>query len=480
MRDGVTWVPFRAVAEATGAEVGWDGETRAVTSKYNANQTDFVIDGKKAVIVNDITFVPDDFIMGMIEQYHSPIDFTGITISDDEIIYRNDELGFSLAFPASWEGKYNIVENLSLLRGSSVEIFHKPTVDELGEAPGLLFTFLRFDGVFTDPDMLIQAGGTLILANANDYCYFLNGVSDVEYNQTPGSVSAVEYKAMLSQYRDIASSFKLLNEQPNELIDENDDSANGFNYKNVLYTNDKLGFSVELPDCIGDIFGIDEKYVERDERGGAGITIYHKASRDAGDSGDVFYIERWIGIWSQENPPIMAGLHEVVAESDTYTYMISTPSGVEYNGNDKETAEICEWLYTQLDVIGKTVILVNPATSIPNAGYQTEAEFLSDNMQFRETAYEAAEAVLRADAKKLSIHLIDTKQSSKIIQGLTDVYDELVSLQLKFVLSDIISDNEIRASYEYKLIGEDSYNYVSMVFKKQGGEWKVDWIGIEK
>jgi beta-lactamase regulating signal transducer with metallopeptidase domain len=258
-----------------------------------------------------------------------------------------------------------------------------------------------------------------------------------------------------------------------------------FNFSTFNYVTEMLGISVELPDCVDDavngddIFGIELNYVERNERGGTGMTIYHKATREAGKfTGDVLYIERWLGIWSNENPPVYSGSMEVVGQSDKYTYMLRTDGGMEFDADDPETAAIYMWLYNQRDVIGKSVKIVNQEASVPNAGYQTEAEFLSENAQFRETAYSAAEAVLKADADKLSNYLIDPSQAGAMTQGLTDVYNDLLLLEFRFVLSDIISDNEIHTSYEYTA-GGNIYNHVSMICKKQGGEWKVDHIGIE-
>ena len=249
---------------------------------------------------------------------------------------------------------------------------------------------------------------------------------------------------------------------------------------NYLYVNEQLGFSVEFPENFNEQFGIDENYIERSGNGGAGITVYHKASRDAGYLGDLFYIERWIGEWSLENPPIRAGTHQVVAESDKYTFMLRTTSGVEYNEHDPETIESCSSLYAQYEAIGKSVKLINSVDSIPNAGYQTEANFLSENMPLRDIAYGAAESMLRADADKLSEYLLEPGKASSFVRGLNDVFDELALLQFRFVLSDIVSDNEIRASYVFALNGEDSYSYISMTFQKVSDEWKVDSIGIEK
>lgn len=254
---------------------------------------------------------------------------------------------------------------------------------------------------------------------------------------------------------------------------------------NILYTNEWLGFSVRFPGNWADLFEISENHVEYDSRGGAGITVYHKASRDSelpNITGVLFYIERWIGTWTEEESPIYGSDSAVVLQTDKYTYMLRTPSSVEYNESDEVTATEYKLMSNQLDTVMSSVEGINTSYSIPSAGYQTEAEFLSsqEGMQLRQAAYGAAKAMLSADADELSKYLIDPDNASRIIRNLNDVSNNLVLLQFKFTLESIISDDEIWLSYEYALEGEDSFTYVSMVLRKVNSEWKVSDIGLEK
>ena len=70
-----TLVPIRAIIEAMGGEVGWDGDTRTVTPKYNDNEIRLVIDSTTAylngaaneldttpAIINERTMLPIRFV----------------------------------------------------------------------------------------------------------------------------------------------------------------------------------------------------------------------------------------------------------------------------------------------------------------------------------------------------------------------------------------------------------------------------------
>ena len=133
----------------------------------------------------------------------------------------------------------------------------------------------------------------------------------------------------------------------------------GFEY---IYTNDFLGVSVALPTGFDDFFSIEENLEDIDERGGAGITIYHPSSRDAGYTGNIFYIERWIGDWDLDAPPIWAGTHYLALKTETHTFILRTTSGVEYNENDNEAVRASAWIREQLDTISDNVSILLPQT----------------------------------------------------------------------------------------------------------------------
>lgn len=126
---------------------------------------------------------------------------------------------------------------------------------------------------------------------------------------------------------------------------------------------------------------------------------------------------------------------------------------------------------------------VNNNINDDNVKYKTENDFLysSEGVQFRATAYGAAKALLSADADELALYMIEPNESVSAIRGLVNVFDDIAVINLKFNLENsMVSSDEIRASYEYALKGEDSWSYVTMSLIKTEGEWKVDWLGIEK
>ena len=71
----------------------------------------------------------------------------------------------------------------------------------------------------------------------------------------------------------------------------------------ILYVNQRLGFSAELPlDWIGQV-EIKEEYGLHHQNGGNCITFYHKPTHDNGEGGILFFIDCYPGEWSEDNPP---------------------------------------------------------------------------------------------------------------------------------------------------------------------------------
>lgn len=119
----------------------------------------------------------------------------------------------------------------------------------------------------------------------------------------------------------------------------------------ILYVNQQLGFSVEFPlDWMGQV-EIEEEYGLNHQNGGNCITFYHKPTRDNGESGVLFFIDCYPGEWSEENPPIIAGYSVVVAQTEDYTYLLRTSSGVECSESNAALAESYQSLAAQLDFI---------------------------------------------------------------------------------------------------------------------------------
>jgi len=105
---------------------------------------------------------------------------------------------------------------------------------------------------------------------------------------------------------------------------------------------------------------------------------------------------------------------------------------------------------------------VEPATT----ECRTEAEFLNspDGVAFQAAAFRATKAYL----------------SGETAEQREDLFSRIDYLILKWSLDDKISENTARASYEFRLLGEDSVSYVSMELTKVDGQWQVTSIGMEK
>jgi len=113
-------------------------------------------------------------------------------------IFRQfDNLGFSIEFPPFWEGKYG-TEETSFQQDYGTT--HLVAIYHLGstEFGGVLLRLGRAAGEqFTYDNPPLPAGGSIILAQADGYTYFINFPSDVQYNYLePNSESALEYQKM--------------------------------------------------------------------------------------------------------------------------------------------------------------------------------------------------------------------------------------------------------------------------------------------
>ena len=118
----------------------------------------------------------------------------------------------------------------------------------------------------------------------------------------------------------------------------------------------------------------------------------------------------------------------------------------------------------------------------PVSQYQTEADFLNsvDGVAFQSVAYQAAKALLRADADALSVYMADPAEAVNATNYMTDIFDDLDYMFLIWSLDSIKSEHEINASYRYLVTGEDSVSYVTMELVKTDDVWKVQQLWIEK
>ena len=134
------------------------------------------------------------------------------------VFHQFDSLGFSVVFPAFWEGKYGTEESYAELYSGTahfVSIYHIATREEIGE--GRLLTLGRVVGEhFTYDDAPIMAGGSIFLAQTGGYTYFANFPSDVQHNYSdPNSESSAEYLEMAGHWESnhwdfLADSFRLM------------------------------------------------------------------------------------------------------------------------------------------------------------------------------------------------------------------------------------------------------------------------------
>ena len=119
----------------------------------------------------------------------------------------------------------------------------------------------------------------------------------------------------------------------------------------VLYVNQQLGFTMELPlDWLGQI-EIEEEYDVPLHDGGNCITVYHKQTHESEGSGVLFFIDCFPGDWSNENPPVQAGQSIVVLKTNSFTCLLRTPSDVEYSETDEELAASYQALSGRLDAL---------------------------------------------------------------------------------------------------------------------------------
>lgn len=119
------------------------------------------------------------------------------------------------------------------------------------------------------------------------------------------------------------------------------------------------------------------------------------------------------------------------------------------------------------------------STPSTDSTYKTESDFLNspEGVNFQKVGYKSAKAYLSGDLKQVAQYFLDPKNASLKTE---DIFDNLEYMILKWSLRDIKSENEISASYEYKINGEDSVSYITMELQKVNSDWKIKFIGVEK
>ena len=120
----------------------------------------------------------------------------------------------------------------------------------------------------------------------------------------------------------------------------------------IVYINQLLSFSMEIPvDWLGQI-EIKEEYNLPHQDGGHCITVYHKPTHDNNaDMGVLFMIDCYSGKWTAEEPPVIAGSSTVVLQTEENTYLFRTPSDVQWNEEDKTLSDGYKELEEQFEFI---------------------------------------------------------------------------------------------------------------------------------
>ena len=104
---------------------------------------------------------------------------------------------------------------------------------------------------------------------------------------------------------------------------------------------------------------VEEEYDLPHRGGGNCVTFYHKATRDNGEGGVLFFLDCYPGQWSEDDPPVVAGHSVVVAQTEENTYLLRTPSDVEYSQTDPALAAEYQALAAQQDFISAHICITD-------------------------------------------------------------------------------------------------------------------------
>ena len=145
----------------------------------------------------------------ILQESHSEEKEQPIQGDNDGIFHRFPSLGFSIVFPATWEGRFGLAEYHSDYWGTIVSVYHIATREEMDT--GWLWSFRRVheDNFVYDEEptphphaIMYQGGG---------YAFIIQMPTDVQWDyETPDGELAIEYLEMADQWEEIASSFRLM------------------------------------------------------------------------------------------------------------------------------------------------------------------------------------------------------------------------------------------------------------------------------
>jgi len=113
-------------------------------------------------------------------------------------------LGFSVEFPAFWEGKFSMNESYVEMDFGTrhfVEVYHTATREE-GGFGGTIFVLgvSPRDHYTYGDEHPVMSGGSIFLAQTGGRTYFVNFPSGVEHSENPDSTAAAEYLEMVGNF----------------------------------------------------------------------------------------------------------------------------------------------------------------------------------------------------------------------------------------------------------------------------------------
>lgn len=276
------------------------------------------------------------------------------------ILHQFDTLGFSVAFPAFWEGKYGFDEfyvELDFGIRHFVTVYHLATREELGHS-GTLFTLgvSPRDHYTYDGERPIMAGGMIFLAQAGGNTYFASFPSGVEHNEEPGSETAAEYLEMVgcwesSHWDFLVNSFRLIDSTMQAMHREND---------GISYRFDNLGFSFVFPASWADKYGMTEHDGTEPIAPRPGVQIHHLATQEEMGSefaGFLFSFIKTPVAFEDEIPlvgDVLPPWMIVLAVSETYVYLLQIPTDSDWTFEElQESANALEFskMRGQIDFI---------------------------------------------------------------------------------------------------------------------------------
>lgn len=150
----------------------------------------------------------DDELCDIFEKIGVEYGYTGDQGTEEPLIeYESEVLGFTLSFPMSLEGTYEVVE-----RDNGIDVFCN-SIHEKYEHSGMLFSIDRRIGeLITDEDLKQLSVPQQIMLKGNGYTYILRIPSDVQYIPDDETLTE-EYQRMVQDVNGIAESITLLGNQ---------------------------------------------------------------------------------------------------------------------------------------------------------------------------------------------------------------------------------------------------------------------------